>query len=192
MFQTYYVFYFHKTPSEVSWIGSLQFFVFFIVGPLVGRVFDAYGPLRLMAGGTLTLTFAMMMTSLCTEYWQAILAQGILVGLGSAMLFFPSLSSIASHFLKRRGLASGLGVTGSSVGGVIFPIALQRLIGEIGFGMSVRVSGFICLALGIAATACVRSRLPRRRPGKWLDVSAFKEPKYAILTIGATIMSFGE
>ena len=48
----------------------------------MGRIFDAYGPRPIMVAGTLVLVFGTMMTSISTQYYQYILAQGILVGVG--------------------------------------------------------------------------------------------------------------
>ncbi|KAG2747225.1 hypothetical protein P692DRAFT_20875825 [Suillus brevipes Sb2] len=46
---------------------------------------------------------------------------------------------------------------------------LQQLFNKVGFGWAVRISAFVCLACGIIATALVSSRLPKRKPGPWVD-----------------------
>jgi MFS family permease len=79
------------------------------------------------------------MTSLCTEYYQIFLAQGVGAGIGVGTLFLPVLSVIPRErcfsptsspfgtdqppewFQRRRALATGIVVSGSSVGGVCFP-----------------------------------------------------------------------
>ena len=53
----------------------------------MGRLFDAYGPRPIMIVGTLMLVLGTMMTSISTEYYQYILAQGILVGLGIGTVY---------------------------------------------------------------------------------------------------------
>ncbi len=55
-------------------------------GGFIGRWFDAYGPRIIMIPGTLILVFSIMMTSLATQYYQYILAQGIAFGLGVGMM----------------------------------------------------------------------------------------------------------
>ena len=89
-----------------------------------------------MIVGTLILVFGTMMTSISTEYYQYILAQGILVGTGIGALyvsapsspiqacspappwfrFYPSLSAISTHFNKYRSTALGIAIAGSGVG----------------------------------------------------------------------------
>jgi MFS family permease len=62
------------------------------------------------------LVFGMFMTSLCTEYWQIMLAQGVTMGLGMGCLFTPATALIAQYFSKRQGLAIGIVSTGSTIG----------------------------------------------------------------------------
>lgn len=52
----------------------------------MGHVFDAYGPRVLMIPGTVILVFSIMMTSICKAYYQYILVQGVLFGLGVGMV----------------------------------------------------------------------------------------------------------
>ena len=57
------------------------------------------------------------MISLCTEFWQTFLAQGVALGIGIGIIFLPGLSVLSQYFFKRRALAIGIAVTGSSTGG---------------------------------------------------------------------------
>ena len=86
------------------------------IGILIGPLYD-YGYLRsLVAIGSALVTVGMLMTGLCSRYWQLILAQGIVVGLGSGFLFLPSIAVLPQYFEKRRALATGIGSSGSAIG----------------------------------------------------------------------------
>lgn len=61
------------------------------------------------------------------------LSFGVLGGIGTALIFTPAVSSIGHFFLVKRANATGIAATGGSVGGVIFPLMLQRLFPQIGF-----------------------------------------------------------
>ncbi|KAF5869999.1 putative monocarboxylate permease-like protein [Botrytis fragariae] len=116
----------HRSPSDISWIGSLQVFFLFSGSAVGGPLFDRYG------GGTiwpaaLLYVFSVMMTSLCKEYYQFMLAQGILGGVATGMTMAPGMTAVGQYFNKKRGAAMGITVAGSSVGGVIFPIALAKI-----------------------------------------------------------------
>ena len=62
------------------------------------------------------MVFGMMMTSLCLLYWQVILAQGLVIGLGCACFFVPSVAIIPLYFDKRKALGMGVAAAGSSIG----------------------------------------------------------------------------
>lgn len=74
----------------------------------------------------------------------------------------------------------GLAVAGSSLGGVIWPIALSKMLSNpnLSFGWTIRICGFIMLAVIIPSAACLRARLPPRKSQFFLP-QAFKEIKFA-------------
>ena len=112
----------NETPSRISWIGSIQgFLLVFVAGSCTGPIFDA-GRLRgLIITGTASAVFGMMMTSICKEYWQFVLAQGLIVGSGAGCLLLPSVAVMPQYFTKRRAFANGLAAAGSSVGKLRLP-----------------------------------------------------------------------
>ncbi|WYZ42196.1 hypothetical protein EsH8_V_001091 [Colletotrichum jinshuiense] len=133
-----------------------------------------------------------MMTSLCTEYYQFMLAQGVLGGMASGMLFAPIMTCVSHYFQRRRAVALGITVTGSSTGGVVFPIALGRMLQDevLGFGWSVRIVGFITLVMMMIAMITLKERLPPRR-GPILLPSAFSRPAYNLVTLSMFFMTWG-
>lgn len=86
------------------------------VGVFAGPLYD-HGYLRtLILVGSVLVVFGMLMTGLCSQYWQLILAQGVVVGLGSGCLFLPSIAVLPQYFEQRRALATGIGSSGSAIG----------------------------------------------------------------------------
>lgn len=120
------------------------------------------------------------------------LAQGILGGISSGMLFAPVMTCVSHYFHKRRAAALGVTVSGSSIGGVIFPIALSKMLANesLGFGWSVRIVGFIILFMMLIAMATIKERLPPRRD-KILLPGAFTRPLYTLITLGIMFMMWG-
>src|ERR1700734_2029921 len=103
-----------------------------------------------------------MMTSICISYYQFVLAQGILGGLSAGMTMSPAMAATGQYFNKKRAAALGMAIAGSSLGGVIFPIALGKMLynPQLGFGWTVRICGFIMVALLAPASIGIRARLP--------------------------------
>lgn len=97
-----------------------------------------------------------MMVSLCTKYYQFILAQSISRATGVSILFFTGVTAASTWFLRHRALALGIVVAGSSIGGIIFRIIVSRLNQSVGFPWAIRTCAFLILALCIVANLTVK------------------------------------
>ncbi|MCJ1359063.1 MAG: hypothetical protein MMC33_009063 [Icmadophila ericetorum] len=195
VFQTYYQT--HElsqyTPSTVAWITSLETFMMFLGGPFFGYIYDCYGPRYLLLAGTFLHVFGLMMASISTQYYQFILAQGICSPIGASAIFYPAVSSSSTWFFRRRALALGVVASGSSLGGVIFPILVQRLIPQIGFPWTMRVAAFLILSLLVIANLTVRSRIPPTwKPFRPIDfITPLKETPYLLVVIASFLFFIG-
>lgn len=172
------------SPSAISWIGSLQSFLLLAVGVISGPLYDA-GHLRFLLGaGLFLVTFGMMMTSLCTEYWQVILAQALCIGVGTGCLYIPSIAIIPEYFSKRKALAMGIVTSGSSFGGVIYALMFQGLVPRVGFGWTTRIMGFTSLITISISTLLLRRRTAATEIRSLLDRQALKERPYLTYCFG--------
>lgn len=109
----------NQTASALAWITTLQIFLLFMFGPPVGKLIDVYGCRKVVAPFSVLAVFAVCMLSLCTEYWQVILAQGVAFGLGAAGLSLPAMATATQWFSSKKGLAVGIVSAGSSLGGCV-------------------------------------------------------------------------
>lgn len=105
---------------------------------------------------------------------------------------FPAFAAVSQYFEKNRAGALGLAVSGSSIGGIVIPIALSKMLNSssLGFGWSVRILGFIILPLMAFACVSIKARLPPRKTEFWL-VSAYKDSRFVVLIIALFFMFFG-
>ncbi|KAF0319417.1 riboflavin transporter MCH5 [Colletotrichum asianum] len=192
VFQTYYDSSLGQSRSDVAWIGSITVFLLFFGGIVSGRLTDA-GHFRITVTlGAILLVVGTFMTSLCTKYWQLILAQGVCVGLGNGLLLTPHLTVISTYFNKKLPLALGIAACGSVTGGLIYPSMARVLLPSIGFGWTMRSIGFIQLATLAIALAGVRPRF-RPVPGTRLlvDWGAFNELEFMLFSIGVFLAYLG-
>lgn len=192
----------NKSPSQIAWIGAFQYFLMFAPAIVAGRLFDLGYFRPVFTTGCVLLVFSQMMVSLCTEYYQLFLAQGVGLGLGFGLVFNLAINCPAHYFNRRRGLALGIVASGSSTGGIIFPIMVRRLIPHIGYGWTMRVVGFFALFAVTIAWFSLSTRLPpsidvhdKAKGGwkqvQWTDFSAFRNPAYTFFVIGASLIMFG-
>ena len=153
-------------------------------GPFVGKIFDDYGPRYLLSVGGFLHVFGLMMASISKKYYQFLLSQAICSAIGASMIFYPAFTCVSTWFLKKRGAALGMVAAGSSLGGVILPIMVVKLIPEVGFGWAMRICAFLILALVFFANLTVRSRIaPTKRPFSAMAfIRPLKEPIFVLLT----------
>lgn len=193
VFQTYYETgqLFIESSSNISWIGSIQSFLVLVTGLISGPLYDRGMLHILVPTGSFLIVFGHMMLSLCHEYWQVVLAQGLCVGLGAGLIFTPSVTVLQSYFSTKLGLATGLSAAGSSFGGIIYPIVLYKLVDKIGFPWSVRVIGFINLATLIPPLVFLKQRVKPPRARAMLDTSAFTDGPFLLFTFGLVLGFIG-
>jgi MFS family permease len=181
------------SPSAIAWIPSIQIFMMFFPGPIVGWVFDNHGPKYIIIFGAFFHVFGLMMTSLCTEYYQFILAQGFCSPIGLNCIFQAGTNTIPQWFFKKRGLAFGIMAAGSGLGGVLFPIMATHLIPEVGYGWTMRIIAFMILGLLIIALFTVSARLPPKPRAFELKVflEPFRDLKFIMVTASSFLFFFG-
>ncbi|KAI4216488.1 MAG: hypothetical protein LQ351_000977 [Letrouitia transgressa] len=203
----------HLSPGTVGWIFSIYVFLAFGCGLQIGPIFDAKGPRWLVISGTICLVVGMIGVSESTsmfflsfsssfppfagaeifsEYWHFIITFAILCGLGTSLIFTPAIGAIAHFFYHSRGKATGFAAAGGSLGGVIFPLALQALFPRLGFAWSVRLLALVFLVLLLTAILLIRTRLPPKVGGTvWPDFRIFAQPVFALTTAGVFFIEWG-
>ncbi|KAL2854506.1 major facilitator superfamily domain-containing protein [Aspergillus pseudoustus] len=199
-FESYYIRHQLSSESEstISWIGSLQSFLQFFSGLLGGPLFDRYGSMltwripQVIYPSAIAYVFAIMMLSLCTNYWQTMLVQGVLMGLVMGFLQIPAFAAVSQYFDKRRAAALGIAVSGSSIGGIIMPIILSKMLNAstIGFAWTVRIIGFVILPFMLFACIAIKPRLPPRKTRLFLW-APYKQPRFLLLVAALFFMFIG-
>ncbi|OBT82421.1 hypothetical protein VE02_09382 [Pseudogymnoascus sp. 03VT05] len=166
------------SPDKIAWIGSISAYLQFGAGMVGGPMFDRYGS-RIAAGGG-------------GAYWQIMLVQGVLMGVAMGFLQFPAFAAVSQYFDKNRAAALGVVVSGSSIGGVVIPIALSKMLNNssLGFGWSVRVIGFLLIPLLAFACVAVRPRLSPRTTAFWLS-RAYTEVIFVPLMVSMFFIFMG-
>ena len=222
IYETYYqkTYLQNYSPSTIAWIGSIQAFAQFSATLLGGPITDRWGPMvcgytyaiemlqysrscnRLLTFSivksviwpfSLLLVVAMMLTSLCREYYQFILCQGILLGFSCGLIFAPALTVVGHYFFKKRAMAMAYASTGSPVGGIIYPVILTNLIDNpnVGFPWAQRTCGFVSLFLLLIAAVTIRPRPGMTRKSSLIILGAFKKPAYSFQVAGLFMVVLG-
>ncbi|EMF13880.1 MFS general substrate transporter [Sphaerulina musiva SO2202] len=127
------------------------------------------------------------MLSLAERYYQIVLAQGVCVGIGSGMVYVSSLAMVSISFVEHRALALATVTSGAAIGGVVYPIALQRLLPLVGFGWSTRILGFMALFTFLVGVPLVLwhngDKFKPKAPRAFLDTSALREKPFVAFCV---------
>lgn len=76
---------------------------------------------------------------------------GVLVGIGAGLSFPPTVYIVTSYFVKLRGLANGLCISGSAIGSIILPPVLRWLLETYGYRGSCLIMGGVTLNVLVGA-----------------------------------------
>ncbi|KAJ3981579.1 major facilitator superfamily domain-containing protein [Lentinula detonsa] len=102
----------------------------------------------------------LLASAFVTKVYQLFLFQGCLLGLsqGIGMPLYFSLCS--QWFLKKRGLATGIAVSGSGIGGGIETLIMRQLISRIGYRNTILTFSSLHAVIWIFAWFLLKERLP--------------------------------
>ncbi|KAL5326262.1 hypothetical protein ACEPPN_007400 [Leptodophora sp. 'Broadleaf-Isolate-01'] len=180
------------SPGQIGWIFSIYAFLSFAGGIYIGPLFDVYGPFWLVFPGSVLAVLDMFLLGVCTEYWHFIIVFGVLGGLGTALVFTPSIAAVSHFFHRRRGNATGIAAGGAAFGGIVYPLLLQSLIPKIGFAWATRILGFIMLFLSIIAILLIKANIQpsHKATSPHPDIKILRQPAFLMTVIGCFLLEW--
>lgn len=121
----------------------------FAVGNVaIGRAIDRVGFWIPALIASIMLAAGFALAALAPSILAVTLAQGVLIGVGSAAVFGPLIADISHWFRRRRGVAVACAASGNYIAGAIWPIALAPLMDAYGWrGAYLAAAGIILVAM---------------------------------------------
>ena len=178
--------------ADVSWIFGLCGLVYFVLGAGGGMLADRWGPRLVCMTGMVFIAMGLFLTSLAQSLTTVYLSYGLLVGVGIAFVYTPSIASVQPWFNKRRGLASGIASSGVGAGTLILPVVVSYLLTEINWREALQLMSFGVLMIGLTAGFLLK-RAPNlsgnasgQLPGLTLS-AALKTPSFKWLYMGTLL-----
>ena len=128
-------------------------------GVVMGRLSDRIGVMKPALVGGICLGLGYLAAAYANSLWSFTLAHGVLIGfLGMSPFMAPLVADISNWFTRRRGLAVGIVVSGSYLGGAIWPQVIQHYVDTLGWR-----TAYFGLAVFCFASVVLRGPLLGRR-----------------------------
>jgi MFS family permease len=103
--------------AETAGAFSLMMVIHAMMAPVTGILIDRLGPRKLFPLAALVLAVSLAASALITKMWHFYVCVGVFMAIGSNMLSYaPHISRIPRWFFKKKGLASGLVLSGMGLG----------------------------------------------------------------------------
>ncbi|KAJ2659594.1 hypothetical protein IWW48_003433 [Coemansia sp. RSA 1200] len=193
VFSTYYLnIKFPDTPATtLAWIGTLVTTLMLMCNVVTGALADKIGYRRTAYIGTVLCTAAYILASFSDKVWQLILTQGALLGIGTSFLYAPSISIPPQWFEKHKGMASGIAIAGSSIGGLWFTAATQAMLDSLGAKWTLRILGFITFGVTSIMNLLYFRRVPPKPRKNLFDFAAAKHITFWLVALEVFAMHTG-
>jgi len=149
------------TRTMVSGAHGLCQVVLGLLAIAAGRLTDRFGPRLVIVACTCFLAIGYLLMSRINAGWHLYLLFGVIVGIGMSGCLVPMTSTIPRWFVRRRGMMTGIVLSGSSVGAMIMPPLARWLISSYGWNTSYIIIAIVALVIIIAS-----SKFIRRDPGR--------------------------
>src|ERR1700719_2465548 len=139
---------FGASRGSVSLVFSLAGFLYFGLGIVSGPLADRAGSRRLAVSGMILTGLGLAAASVARSLPEVYAAYGLGVGLGVGCAYVPAIGAVQRWFVRRRGFASGLAVSGIGVGTLAMPPLASLLIEMLGWRGAYLALGALAAIVG--------------------------------------------
>jgi len=149
------------TRATLSGAYSLSTILQGVLGIPVGGLVDRFGPRIVVTVCGVFLGAGYLLMSQVDSVWHIYLFYGVITGIGMSGLWVPLLSPISRWFVARRSMMTGIVISGLTIGQLIGPLIISRLIVAYDWRLTFIITGGVTLLIIV-----VFAQLLRRDPGK--------------------------
>ena len=119
---------FNCTRAAISGAYSLSTIIQGVLGIAMGGLVDRFGPRIVVTVCGVFLGAGYLLMSQVNTIWQIYLVFGVIIGIAMSGLWVPLLSPVSRWFVARRSMMTGIVMAGMTIGGIVAPLIVSRLI----------------------------------------------------------------
>lgn len=141
--------------GSVSSIHAVMMATYTVTVIPVGRLYDRYGPGKLMSVSCILIGLGLMLSSTVSSIWQLYFTFSVMLGLGFSPIYLSSMSTVIRRLTSRSGLAVGIATSGIGVGQLVMAPLLTYIIDIYGWRAAFTVSGIFSMLIIAFATIII-------------------------------------
>ena len=146
------------SKGTISSAVTLYFFTAGIMGLVIGRTIDRYGPKWVLLIGAIIIGTGFLFLSLIDSVWQ-LYAIYFFMALGfSCTSLIPVNTLITNWFIRKRGFAMSLTNTGLSVGGIVMVPLASFIIIHWGLAIALPFLGAVYCVVVVVSALFIKQR----------------------------------
>lgn len=183
----------HASKLDYAAIGGIAFGCGLFLAPIIIYYIKLTGPRICILTGCVFQFVGIMLAAFSKKIWQLYLTQGLLISFGLAFVCIPANSLLPQWFRKKRSLAQSLSASGSGAGGVMFNLAMQRIIEVKNVKWALIVQAIICAFVTILGCLLTRTRDQHVKPViQVFDLELFTKFGYWVVAfwIATTLLGY--
>ncbi|KAK8066216.1 monocarboxylate transporter protein [Apiospora hydei] len=156
-------------------------------------------PRMITMSGVCMMSLGFALASLSASIWHLLLTQGLIVGLGMSLLYFPLLAPAPEYFTNHRATAMGFILAGGGAGGLILSPVIRALLSSLGGRWTLRIYAAFNLVAGLpVAWSVPRSRFatgsssePPERPNTHVSRALASRSTFVFSAVAAFLQAAG-
>lgn len=184
----------NASEQSIAMVGTLATTFTYLLGAFSGRFADMVGYRVSAVLGAAIMGLGLIGASFAKSLSTLYICQGVVLGVGSSLVYLPAVSCPAHWFERYRSIAIGVVVCGSGFGGLVLGPLTQYLITAVGVEWTLRIQGMLCL-FGIGGSGMMLKPRVKRIPGQYkrvpMDFTICKEVPFLTLTLANFLTSLG-
>ncbi|KAG2735030.1 hypothetical protein G9P44_001244 [Scheffersomyces stipitis] len=186
----------NASKLDYAAIGGICFGSAILFGPVINHINGLIGTKRTLMIGNICQFIALLLSSFdsTNRLWQLYLTQGLLQSFGLAFIGLPTFTVLPLWFtnkpmqknyrIKDRmlTLSQGIATAGTGLGGLVFNLAMQKVLEKHGYRWALRVESFISIfTCTIAILMLKEKKTSKMVEFTFFDKDIFFSPGFRLL-----------
>jgi len=166
--------------ADLTWPFSVSILVFAVVMVAAGKWQDKVGPKLVASVGGVLMGMGYILSGFIGSLPALIFTFGIIAGAGVACGYVTPIAATVKWFPDKRGLTTGICVSGFGFGAFVFTPLARRLIVAVGVMTAFKVLGVLFLIIVVALAQILRNPPPGYKPEGWEPPAPTAAKKVAV------------